>query len=125
MDKFGCRLKKLSFSGTLFEWKDMRVLGLLEELEVLKLDDYAFKGENWELSNDVIFKQLQYLRIGRTNLITWKVTSENSFPTLRSLVLQNCNVIERVPEAFANVPTLKVMELFHVSETAVNLRKTA
>ncbi|XP_019187593.1 PREDICTED: putative late blight resistance protein homolog R1B-8 [Ipomoea nil] len=117
LNKFARRLKKLSFSGTLFEWKDMAVLGSLEELEVLKLDDYAFKGENWELSNNVVFRRLQYLRIGRTNLVTWKAT-ENSFPALQSLILRNCNVIERIPEAFAKVHTLKVMELFHVSESA-------
>ncbi|XP_019186667.1 PREDICTED: uncharacterized protein LOC109181374 [Ipomoea nil] len=117
LDKFASRLKKLSFSGTLFEWKDMAVLGSLEELEVLKLGDYAFKGETWELSNDVVFIRLQYLRIGRTNLVTWKAT-EDSFPALQNLILRNCNVIKRIPEVFAKVHTLKVMELFHVSESA-------
>ncbi|XP_031101754.1 uncharacterized protein LOC116005648 [Ipomoea triloba] len=117
------RLKKLSFSGTLFEWKDMRVLGSLEELEVLKLDDYAFKGENWELSNDVVFKRLQYLRIGRTNLTIWKLATENSFPALRSLILRNCSSLQQIPEAFANVHTLEVMELFHMSESALQSAK--
>nr|GME18033.1 putative late blight resistance protein homolog R1B-8 [Ipomoea batatas] len=119
LDKFACKLKKLSFSGTLFEWKDMAVLGKLEELEVLKLDDYAFKGENWELSNDVVFRRLQYLGIGRTNLVTWKLATHNSFPALQGLVLRNCSSIERIPENFAKVHTLKVMELFHMSENAV------
>nr|GME07816.1 putative late blight resistance protein homolog R1B-8 [Ipomoea batatas] len=118
LDKFARRLKKLSFSGTLFEWKDMAVLGSLEELEVLKLDDYAFKGESWELNNNVVFRRLQYLRIGRTNLVTWKLATENSFPALQSLILRNCYVIEKIPEEFANVHTLKVMELFHVCESA-------
>nr|GMD40376.1 putative late blight resistance protein homolog R1B-8 [Ipomoea batatas] len=123
LDKFACKLKKLSFSGTLFEWKDMAVLGKLEELEVLKLDDYAFKGENWELSNDVVFRRLQYLRIGRTNLVTWKLVTHNSFPALQGLVLQNCSSLERIPENFAKVHTLKVMELFHMSENAVKSAK--
>nr|GME07531.1 putative late blight resistance protein homolog R1B-14 [Ipomoea batatas]GME07532.1 putative late blight resistance protein homolog R1B-14 [Ipomoea batatas] len=117
------RLKKLSFSGTLFEWKDMRVLGLLEELEVLKLDDYAFKGEDCDLrKKKIVFKRLQYLRIGRTNLVTWKAT-ENSFPALRSLVLRNCSSLQEIPEAFANVHTLEVMELFHMSESTVQSAK--
>ncbi|XP_031103712.1 putative late blight resistance protein homolog R1B-14 isoform X1 [Ipomoea triloba] len=77
----GLRLKKLSFFGT-FEWKHMEVLSLLEELEVLKLEDYAFQGENWELSNHVVFKHLQYLRIGKMNLRIWKLATENSFPAL-------------------------------------------
>ncbi|XP_019187218.1 PREDICTED: uncharacterized protein LOC109181763 [Ipomoea nil] len=119
LDKFACKLKKLSFSGTLFKWKDITVLGLLEELEVLKLDDYAFKGENWELSNNVVFRRLQYLRIGRTNLVTWKLATHNSFPALRVLVLRNCSSLERIPESFSRVHTLKVMELFHMSKNAV------
>nr|GMD45514.1 putative late blight resistance protein homolog R1B-14 [Ipomoea batatas] len=117
------RLKKLTFSGTLFEWKDMRVLGLLEELEVLKLDDYAFKREDCDLKkNKIVFKLLQYLRIGRTNLVTWKAT-ENSFPALRSLVLRNCSSLQKIPETFANVHTLEVMELFHMSESTVQSAK--
>nr|GMD46762.1 putative late blight resistance protein homolog R1B-8 [Ipomoea batatas] len=101
LDKFARRLKMLSFSSTLFEWKDMAILGSLEELEVLKLDDYAFKGENWELSNNVVFRRLQYLRIGRTNLVTWKLAAHNSFPALRGLVLRNCSSLERIPASFA------------------------
>ncbi|XP_019186672.1 PREDICTED: putative late blight resistance protein homolog R1B-14 [Ipomoea nil] len=117
------RLKKLSFFGTLFEWKDMEVLGSLEKLEVLKLDDYAFKGENWELSNHVVFKHLQYLRIGKTNLRIWKLATKNSFPALRSLILRNCSSLQKIPEAFAYVHTLEVMELFHMSESAVQSAK--
>nr|GLL37184.1 uncharacterized protein LOC109181763 [Ipomoea trifida] len=119
LDKFACKLKKLSFSGTLFEWKGMVVLGSLKVLEVLKLDDYAFKGENWELGNDIVFRRLQYLRIGRTNLVTWKLATHNSFPALQGLVLRNCSSLERIPENFAKVHTLMIMELFHMSENAV------
>nr|GMC60874.1 putative late blight resistance protein homolog R1B-14 [Ipomoea batatas] len=112
------RLKKMTLSGTLFEWKDMFILGMLEDLEVLKLDEYAFNGEHWVLSKHYVFKRLQYLCIGRTNLVTWDAT-EDSFPTLRSLVLRNCNFLERIPDAFANIHTLEMMELFHMSENAV------
>nr|GMC58078.1 putative late blight resistance protein homolog R1B-8 [Ipomoea batatas] len=116
------KLKKITLFGTLFEWKDMFILGMLEDLEVLKLDEYAFKGEHWVLSKHYVFKRLQYLRIGRTNLVTWDAT-EDSFPTLRSLVLRNCNFLERIPDAFANIHTLEVMELFHMSENAVESAK--
>nr|GMD65994.1 putative late blight resistance protein homolog R1B-8 [Ipomoea batatas] len=118
------RLKKLTFSGTVFEWKDcMFILGQLEELEVLKLDDYAFKGEVCDLrSNNIVFKRLQYLRIGKTNLVTWKAT-QNSFPALQSLVLRNCSSLKSIPETFANVHTLKVMELLGMSESAVQSAK--
>nr|GMD27080.1 putative late blight resistance protein homolog R1B-8 [Ipomoea batatas] len=113
------RLKKLSISATLYDWRSIFVLGSLHELEVLKLDDYAFKGENWDLRcNDIVFKQLQYLHIGRTNLVTWRATHKN-FPVLRSLILRKCSSLKKIPQAFANVHTLEVMELFHMSESAV------
>ncbi|XP_019186537.1 PREDICTED: uncharacterized protein LOC109181239 [Ipomoea nil] len=115
------RLKKLTFSGTVFNWKDMSILGKLEELEVLKLDDYAFKGEVCDL-NSIVFKRLQYLRIGRTNLVTWKAT-QNSFPALQRLVLRKCSSLKSIPEAFANVYTLEVMELVDMSESAVQSAK--
>nr|GMC66814.1 putative late blight resistance protein homolog R1B-14 [Ipomoea batatas] len=119
LNKFASKLRKLTLSGTFFQWNDMTVLGSLEELEVLKLDDNAFCGQRWDLSSDVIFKQLQYLRIGRMNLRTWTAVEE-SFPVLESLVLRNCIFLENIPFSFANVLSLKVMDLFHVSESAAD-----
>nr|GMD61720.1 HMG1/2-like protein [Ipomoea batatas] len=58
-DKFAHRLRKLTFYKTYFKWDDMRILGSLEELEVLKLDENAFRGERWDLKSDVVFNQLQ------------------------------------------------------------------
>nr|GMD40377.1 putative late blight resistance protein homolog R1B-8 [Ipomoea batatas] len=117
-DKFPRRLRKLTLSGTLFQWNDMTVLGLLEKLKVLKLDDNAFSGEHWDLSSDVIFKGLQYLRMGKMILITWTAMDlEKSFPVLESLVLRNCISLENIPLEFANMDSLKVMELFEVSES--------
>nr|GMD20656.1 putative late blight resistance protein homolog R1B-8 [Ipomoea batatas] len=116
LDKFPKRLRKFTLSGTLFQWSDMTVLGSLEELEVLKLDDNAFSGELWDLNSNVIFKGLKYLRIGNTNLVTWTAVVEKSFPVLESLVLKNCISLENMPQDFANVDSLKVVELFDVSE---------
>nr|GLL32193.1 uncharacterized protein LOC109160889 [Ipomoea trifida] len=118
-DKFPLKLRKLTLSNTLFKWNDMSRLGSLDKLQVLKLEENCCKGEHWDLNSDVVFKQLQYLRIGRTNLVTWNVV-ENSFPALERLVLRNCTALERIPNAFAEVYSLKVMELFRVSNRAVD-----
>nr|GLL32155.1 putative late blight resistance protein homolog R1B-8 [Ipomoea trifida] len=122
LDKFAHRLRKLTFCKTFFKWDEMRILGSLEELEVLKLDENAFRGECWDLKSDVVFNQLQYLRIGRTNLETWMVM-ENSFPVLENLVLRNCTSLEAIPIAFAKVHSLKVIELYHMTENATNSAK--
>nr|GMD16642.1 putative late blight resistance protein homolog R1B-8 [Ipomoea batatas] len=119
LDKFAHRLRKLTFCKTFFKWDDMRILGSLEELEVLKLDENAVRGEHWDLKSDVVFNQLQYLRIGRTNLKTWTIM-ENSFPILENLVLRNCTNLEAIPFEFAQVHNLKVIELYHMSENAIN-----
>nr|GMD35126.1 putative late blight resistance protein homolog R1B-8 [Ipomoea batatas] len=119
LDKFD-RLRKLTFYKTFFKWDDMRILGSLEELEVLKLDENAFRGEHWDLKSDVVFNHLQYLRIGRTNLETWTIVNINSFPILENLVLRNCTNLEVIPSAFAQVHNLKVIELYHMSENANN-----
>nr|GME11919.1 putative late blight resistance protein homolog R1B-8 [Ipomoea batatas] len=119
-DKFPLKLRKLTLSNTLFEWNDMSRLGSLDKLETLKLEENCCKGEQWDLNSDVVFKQLQYLRIGRTNLVTWNVAEKNSFPALERLVLRNCTALEKIPDAFAEVYSLKVMELFRVSNRAVD-----
>nr|GMD42047.1 putative late blight resistance protein homolog R1B-8 [Ipomoea batatas] len=123
LDKFPRRLKKLTLSGTLFQWNDMTVLGLLEKLKVLKLDDNAFSGEHWDLSSDVNFKRLQYLRIRMTNLKTWKSEVKKSFPVLESLVLRNCISLEKIPQDFANVDSLELMEVFDVSEKVADFAR--
>nr|GMD13586.1 putative late blight resistance protein homolog R1B-8 [Ipomoea batatas] len=122
LDKFASRVRKLTFYKTFFKWDDMGILGSLEELEVLKLDENAFRGERWNLKSDVFFNQLQYLRIGRTNLETWTIM-ENNFPVLENLVLRNCTSLEAIPIAFAKVQSLKVIELYHMSEDAINSAK--
>nr|GMD19733.1 putative late blight resistance protein homolog R1B-8 [Ipomoea batatas] len=120
LDKFAHRLRKLSFYKTFFKWDDMRILGSLVELEVLKLDENAFRGEHWDLTSDVVFNHLQYLRIGRTNLETWTIENIDSFPVLKNLVLRNCTNLEAIPSAFAQAHNLKVIELHQMSENANN-----
>nr|GMD15303.1 putative late blight resistance protein homolog R1B-14 [Ipomoea batatas] len=117
-EKFPRRLRKMTLSNTTFEWKDLNILSLLEELEVLKLEENAFRGEFCDVSN-IVFKQLRYLRIGRTNLVSWKV-SKDSFQALKYLILRHCNVLESVPSVFGEVESLKVMELFCTNGRAAN-----
>ncbi|XP_031100527.1 putative late blight resistance protein homolog R1B-14 [Ipomoea triloba] len=120
-DKFPRTLRTMTLSNTSFEWKDLNILGSLDELEVLKLEENAFRGEFCDLSN-IVFKQLQYLRIGRTNLLSWKV-SKDSFPALKHLILRHCTALEAVPCDFAQVESLKVMELFCTNKKAATSAK--
>nr|GMD19925.1 putative late blight resistance protein homolog R1B-14 [Ipomoea batatas] len=118
--KFPKSLRKLTLSNMWLEWKDMRILGALDELEVLKLKEHAFMGESWELSDEyTVFKQLRFLMIGRTDLVVWK-TSASCFPALQKLVLKDCTHLREIPLDFAYVPSLMQMELYGLNEGAAN-----
>nr|GMD24915.1 putative late blight resistance protein homolog R1B-14 [Ipomoea batatas] len=121
-EKFPRKLRKLTLSSTSFEWKDMYILGSLEELEILKLEENAFRGEFLDLSN-VSFKHLQLLRMGRTDLVSW-TASKNSFPVLKYLHLRHCANLDAVPPAFAEIESLRVVELFCTnSRAAISARE--
>ncbi|KAL7149326.1 hypothetical protein ABFS83_05G032200 [Erythranthe nasuta] len=121
--KFPPNLRKLTLSDTLLEWKDMSTLGMLENLEVLKLKDNAFKGEWWK-TEDGGFRGLRVLHIGRTNLVTWNVASGNHFPRLRHLFLKHCGSLASVPLVFGDVVCLQVVDIYCTNESvAASARK--
>ncbi|XP_019164823.1 PREDICTED: putative late blight resistance protein homolog R1B-14 [Ipomoea nil] len=120
-EKFPRRLRKMTLSNTAFEWKDLSALGSLDELEVLKLEDNAFRGEFCDVRS-VVFKQLQYFRIERTDLVSW-TASKDSFPVLKCLLLRNCTKLDSVPVEFGEIESLKLLELYCTNKGAVNSAK--
>nr|GLL32156.1 putative late blight resistance protein homolog R1B-14 [Ipomoea trifida] len=116
-EKFPRRLRKMTLSNTAFEWKDLSALGSLDELEVLKLEDNAFRGEFCDVRS-VVFKQLQYFRIERTDLVSW-TASKDSFPVLKCLFLRNCTKLDSVPVEFGGIESLKLLELYCTNKGAV------
>ncbi|KAI3454407.1 hypothetical protein Pfo_011070 [Paulownia fortunei] len=115
-DEFPPKLRSLTLSGTYLNWEQMYVLGMLGNLEVLKLKENAFVGECWEVM-DGGFRFLEVLQIGYTNLVSWKASGHN-FPSLRCLMLRNCEELEALPEGLATVPSLQVIDLHRPSKTA-------
>nr|GMD19725.1 putative late blight resistance protein homolog R1B-14 [Ipomoea batatas] len=109
-EKFPRRLRKMTLSNTPFDWKDFGILASLDELEVLKLEEDAFRGEFCDVRS-VVFKQLQYLRIERANLVSWTASKE-SFRVLKYLILRNCSKLDAVPAAIGEIQSLKLIELY-------------
>ncbi|KAL0412073.1 UNVERIFIED_CONTAM: putative disease resistance RPP13-like protein 3 [Sesamum latifolium] len=66
-DWFPPNLRILTLSSTFLDWKHMSVLGMLNDLEVLKLKDNAFMGRYWEVVAGG-FNSLEYMYIARTDL---------------------------------------------------------
>ncbi|KAH0722076.1 hypothetical protein KY289_005120 [Solanum tuberosum] len=115
-DVFPPTLKKLTLRGCQLPWNQMTILCMLPELEVLKLKYYAFKGSEWE-STDERFQQLKFLLLDGTDLIHW-IISSIQFPKLKSLVLRNCYCLSEIPDDVAEIPTLQFIELYHCSSSA-------
>lgn len=118
--KFPPKLKKLTLSDTLLDWKEMSILGMLDHLEILKLKDNAFKGEWWK-PEDGGFLYLKVLHIGRTNLVSW-LASADHFPILRQLFLRHCGNLKELPAGFADIPSLHLVDLFCTSAAAASAR---
>ncbi|KAL6559346.1 hypothetical protein OROGR_004463 [Orobanche gracilis] len=119
--KFPPKLKSLTLSDTFLEWNNMSILGLLDNLEVLKLKDKAFMGKCWE-ARDGGFRHLEVLHIGRTDLVVW-VASSHHFPRLRRLELMNCEVLREVPFGLADIPSLQVLDLYRSKFAAASAKK--
>lgn len=114
--KFPPKLRKLTLSDTLLDWKDMSTLGMLENLEILKLKDNAFKGEWWQ-PEDGGFRSLRVLHIGRTDLVSWNA-SANHFPRLRHLFLRHCSNLASLPLGFGDVVCLQLVDLYCTTDSA-------
>ncbi|XP_073022484.1 putative disease resistance RPP13-like protein 3 [Primulina eburnea] len=120
--KFPPNLKKLTLSDTLLEWEHMSTLGVLPNLEILKLKDYAFKGRHWE-PLDGGFRLLRVLQLGRTDLVQWDAVGHH-FPRLQSLVLTHCLNLEAIPFGLAEVSALQNMELHWLKPSATDSART-
>ncbi|XP_047937620.1 putative late blight resistance protein homolog R1B-17 [Salvia hispanica] len=114
--KFPTKLKKLTLSDTLLDWKEMSTLGMLENLEILKLKDNAFKG-NWWQPDDGGFRSLKILHIGRTDLVTWHASAHH-FPRLRNLFLKHCTYLGSLPSGFAEILSLQFIDLYCTNTSA-------
>nr|GLL36183.1 putative late blight resistance protein homolog R1A-10 [Ipomoea trifida] len=102
-------LKKLKFFGTNLSWNDMRVIGMLPNLEVLKLV-HACEGKEWEPSEGG-FRQLKRLVIESRTLEDWKNVVGDHFHVLQHLELNYCDLLREIPIEFADITTLKLIQL--------------
>nr|GME19374.1 putative late blight resistance protein homolog R1B-16 isoform X1 [Ipomoea batatas] len=101
-------LKKLNFFKTELPWSNMRVIGMLPNLEVLKLK-HACQGKNWKPSEEG-FRQLKKLVIESNCLEYWNAVGDH-FPVLERLELSDCDSLRKIPVEFADITTLALIQL--------------
>ncbi|XP_011072129.1 putative late blight resistance protein homolog R1A-10 [Sesamum indicum] len=119
--KFPKKLKSLTLADTFLDWSNMSILGLLENLEVLKLKDKSFMGKCWEAA-DGGFRRLEVLHIGRTDLVFW-IASAHHFPRLRRLELQNCEELKEVPIGLADIENFQILDLYRTKFASASAKK--
>nr|GME20942.1 putative late blight resistance protein homolog R1A-10 isoform X1 [Ipomoea batatas] len=122
VDAFPVHLKKLKLKGTLLPWDAMTVIGMLPNLQVLKLKNGACQGGYWKLTEGS-FRQLKSLLIYGSGLRHWEASGDNDFPVLERLILKECYELEEIPSSFGEILTLKLIELCHCYSGLVNSAK--
>lgn len=110
------KLRKLSLTGCGLPWQAMKVIAALPDLEVLKLRELAFSGEEWEL--DYVFDKLKFLMIEYLNLKRW-IAKQSNFPVLQQLYMRHCYDLEEIPSDIGYIGGLEVIELVDCSPAAV------
>ncbi|EYU21829.1 hypothetical protein MIMGU_mgv1a001470mg [Erythranthe guttata] len=112
-------LKKLTLWRTKFYWEDMNTnIGLLPNLQVLKLSADACVGTEWETVEGQ-FCNLRYLLINSCSELEWWTTDSSHFPCLEHLVLQQLDKLNEIPSCIGEIPTLQSIELNLCHDDAV------
>ncbi|XP_074374331.1 putative late blight resistance protein homolog R1A-10 [Apium graveolens] len=110
-------LKKLTLVCTFLKWDEMQKIGMLPNLEVLKLQFEAFRGEHWETS-DGGFPRLKHLAFKFIKIVRWSAYSEQ-FPNLQHLKLEGCHQLEEIPISIGDIYTLEMIEIRNCNQAVV------
>ncbi|CAN4122052.1 unnamed protein product [Withania somnifera] len=113
---FPKNLKKLTLSLCQLPWSEISTIGRLENLEVLKLECNAFKGERWDVKEEE-FQNLKLLTFYRMNIPQWNF-SDTSFPNLQLVIFRNSQ-LETFPHNLENLPLLKMIEVRECNRRAL------
>ncbi|CAA2992527.1 late blight resistance homolog R1A-10 [Olea europaea subsp. europaea] len=109
--KFPMNIKKLSLFNIGLAWDKMSLIGILPNLEILKLEGRAFSEKNWDTKDDE-FQKLKFLKLDSLDLEQWNSASYH-FPVLERLVLRNCRYLEEIPSEFSYILTLQEIKVLY------------
>ncbi|KAL3506469.1 hypothetical protein ACH5RR_031851, partial [Cinchona calisaya] len=109
-------LKKLTLSNFCLPWNHISAVGRLPNLQVLKLVSGAFEGQVWDMKEKE-FRELVFLKLDTLNIAQWNASCDH-LPKLQRLVLKNCKDLEKIPNEFAEINTLEVIEVLWCGQSA-------
>ncbi|XP_071916261.1 putative late blight resistance protein homolog R1B-12 [Coffea arabica] len=116
--KFPLNLKKLALSGNLQPWSEISTIGKLPNLEVLKLLEDCFVGEEWVMKEGE-FPKLRVLKLSELEFRNWTAFSDN-FSRLEKLVLHSCEELEKVPSCLGECENLEMIQVTRCRESVVD-----
>lgn len=105
-------------SNSRLPWEEISVIGRLPNLQVLKLLNKAFKGQQWDMRKGE-FQKLKFLKLESLDIELWNASSEN-LPCLEQLVVVSCRQLEEIPSYFGEIPTLQLIEMKWCSRSATD-----
>ncbi|XP_075076165.1 putative late blight resistance protein homolog R1B-16 [Nicotiana tabacum] len=120
-NNFPQNLKNLAFSGTFFCWKDLSGFGKLPKLESIKLGYDAFQDKEWEIVDEV-FPRLKFLLLEDLEIRHWRASCDN-FPCLERLFLKGCWYLDSIPQDFADITTLALIDIWRCAKSVENSAK--
>ncbi|XP_071903248.1 putative late blight resistance protein homolog R1C-3 [Coffea arabica] len=94
-----------------FSWSLLSSVGQLSNLEVLKLIGQSDGDgvKEWDMEEG-LFPNLKVLMLKSLNIVCWK-GSEDNFPCLEKLVLEDCVELEELPSCLWETLTLQLIEV--------------
>ncbi|KAL2553321.1 putative late blight resistance protein-like protein R1C-3 [Forsythia ovata] len=101
-------LRKPTLRNFDLSWKQMNIIGMLPNLEVLKLRDDTIEGKMWD-TREGEFHRLRYLEFDVVQIEHWNASC-NHFLRLERLVLQSFQNFE-IPFSLGDIPTLEKIEV--------------
>ncbi|MCD7468340.1 hypothetical protein HAX54_006417 [Datura stramonium] len=119
---FPQNIKYLALIGCFFfPWKDLSIVGKLPKLEFLKLEQNVCKHEEWEVAAEG-FPRLKFLLLKYSGIRYWRA-SRDHFPCLERLFLEGCVYLDSIPQDFADITTLALIDISTCSESVGNSAK--
>ncbi|KAL8267899.1 hypothetical protein R6Q59_001697 [Mikania micrantha] len=102
-------LKTLTLRNCCLPWRKMSIIQSLPNLQVLKLEDWAFVGSCWS-TYEHEFPKLSFLRLRWLDIKLWKADT-TSFPCLKQLEIDRCEGLEEIPLEIGEIPTLELIKI--------------
>ncbi|XP_059276760.1 putative late blight resistance protein homolog R1B-16 [Lycium ferocissimum] len=118
---FPQNLKNLAFSGTSLLWRDLSVVGKLPKLEALKLAYDACVGLEWTVAEEG-FPSLKFLLLKRLGIRYWRASGIH-FPRLERLFIKACWYLDSIPQDFAEIITLELIDISGCAQSVGNSAK--